>query len=242
MTMSSTNVSKLTNNVNIRTECLVFGYIRNIHILNQIIPSSIIFLCIKFYNNLLRIIFIKQAAYGWSELDYSFPEIRISEFEQNKYYKCNILQLDNKKHSGREIENTGICYVKDFNLSNKILSLNNPYLNERDIYDTIFVIGNGDGRLECDQYIINQTEYYSKIDNINIYHYKLPNGINSIQGGYAIYSNNYGLLSICKQIDYLSFNNNDNDNDNLQWKKLCNYEKSRSRRYTAAAMINDINV
>ena len=79
------SLSTLANqqSVDLRTKYLLFGYIRDIGIENQIIPSTIINLCITFYNSKIRIMCFQEK--------YSNPPIiNMAELDTNAHFKCNI--------------------------------------------------------------------------------------------------------------------------------------------------------
>ena len=80
-----------TSKVDITTELLLFGYIRDINLINQIIPKSIILLCIKFYHFNLRIFSLKAQSFHTSY----FPQICINEIDKNINFKLNINSLNN---------------------------------------------------------------------------------------------------------------------------------------------------
>ena len=68
------------------TEYLVFGFIRNIKIKNQIIPSSIIELCIEFYFHNITILYIQQSTTK------DHPKISMN-LDQQKYHIFKIEPL-----------------------------------------------------------------------------------------------------------------------------------------------------
>ena len=169
-------------NKDTRIEYLLFGYIRNIKIIDQIIPSSIIFLCIQFYNAKLNIIAIHNS--------YNSPSnIFIAELGDNKRYKCNIESLNNnKKFSMMGLRNTGICYAENVKLPHHLLSKFQHKLNNQNIYDVLFMAGSFNNRGRCDSFIIN--------NDIDIFHLELPSLSFSANGAYLVYSDKYGLIRI----------------------------------------------
>ena len=72
------------------TEYLIFGYVQNIQITKQIIPESIIFLCIEFYKSKLKIYCIAQNGGNQTK---EYPNIYIAEIDSNIHYQCNIQTL-----------------------------------------------------------------------------------------------------------------------------------------------------
>ena len=89
--------------------CLLFGYVREINIKNQIIPSSIILLCIKFYHSSFRIIYINCTT--WNA---TYPQIRISHLDhQNTFYKTNLkpLNINETTKSQHRVYDRGVCFI-----------------------------------------------------------------------------------------------------------------------------------
>ena len=158
------------------TENLVFGYIRAIRIDNKIIPSSIIYLVIKFYHSKLAIFCIQQTRYN---VDSTYlPKFNIAQLDHNKYYKCTLKSLsksssDIKRKHGVDW-NTGICQVKNFKLPNKFISKYGDELNHKSSYDIIFTLGQGSSKYNH-AYIIDSAQYNNhKNEEIDLYYWKLP--------------------------------------------------------------------
>ena len=103
------------------TNLLVSGYIRNMQqiINDQIIPLSIIELCIKFYLSIFKIIFIKQdSAYSSVKL----PEIYISEKDYNNHCKINIIKPIETTPKQKCVDLwSHVLYLRNFELPKSIL-------------------------------------------------------------------------------------------------------------------------
>ena len=117
------------------TDFLVYGYVRCIQT-DQIIPLSIINICIIFYTSILRIIYIENNRSGIP------PTIIIAELDENKNHKCNIKPLTKLPMTGikyKAHEYCGICYVKDFPVPQYILQDDKNDLDKKTkLYDIIF--------------------------------------------------------------------------------------------------------
>ena len=169
MSLSTLSSNKLQ--INPRTICLVYGYIRMIDIKDKIVPSSIMNLCVIFYYSKSRIIYIKQNQSYSSDPS---PKISIADIDANKHYQCNI-KLQNKNESITYLcdSNCGVCYVKDFQLPSYVTDLNNN-MKKNGLYDIIFVVQNYNKN--CNAYIIDPLyNHYGIIQKkINTYYWTLP--------------------------------------------------------------------
>ena len=202
-----------------RTECLVYGFIRMIDVKDQIIPSSIINLCIEFYYTILTIICLKGI---WTKV----PTINITELHSKKQYKCTVKPLydslkdDNTKYVD---QNSGLCFVKDFKLPQK-LTYYHDKLNGKKMYDVKFSIGGFMSTAHNTAYIIDKYNVNSiNTEHVtNIYYWRLPSFSECTEIRYSLYSYKYGLIAIgnCnnkqKGLNMLKFKEYKNNQDD--WK------------------------
>ena len=70
--------------VDMRTLDLINGYVKNLDIHNQVIPSTIIQLLVNFYYYFTNYLYSS----------YQPPVIYVAELDKNKNYKCNVKLLD----------------------------------------------------------------------------------------------------------------------------------------------------
>ena len=126
----SSVLSNKFEDVNVKTSYLIYGYIKLIEI---IIPTSIIELIIKFYYSKSIIIYLEQ-----DDNEYVTPQISISQLHNKHHYKCNIQPLSESNNNGIEQymnRYNDICYVKDFEIPQHILSNNNDKLYKYNVDD-----------------------------------------------------------------------------------------------------------
>ena len=184
--MSFSTLSSTKFGSDIRIELVVCGYIRIIGIVKQIIPSSIINLCIKFYYSKSRIIFIKPPQH-----QQPLPTINVYEVDTNKSYHGNIKLLNQSSNNDNAINeynvnlNCGVCYVKDFPLSHDVIE-SNENLNTKSLYDVIFAVQLNN--CQFGGYIIDSTPHNDD-ENINVYYWRLPSSSLRALGQYLVYSN-----------------------------------------------------
>ena len=226
------NLSQANNkHIDKRIEYVVFGYIRIIQIsIDQIIPLSIIELCIKFYLSTSKIIFIQSS------------EIYIAEFDENAsiYYKTNIKKFSSQKYN---VKQSGLCYVENIDLPKQLTMKlrNDDTLNHYNLYDVIFSVGGQSHSTNFDVFIIDPKQYYHKNENnlIDICHYELPKLPISIGGACSIYSKKYGLIQIgninsfSRKESFHIFSFND-----YKWIKI-KKGMQKERSFLSAIMIND---
>ena len=150
--VTSTNAS-INYNVDAKTECLVYGYIRLIEIDNQIIPTTIINLCIQFYYVTLRIISMIRGG--------TIPNMIIVEMDQDMRYQCNIQPLsqsepiDDAQHQITYC--SGLLCIKNFQLPQEMISFYDKLYTTK-TYNIIFAGGDG---VDCFGYIIDAAQFYS---------------------------------------------------------------------------------
>ena len=232
----------MNQNADKRTEYLVFGYIRAIEIQNQIIPSSIINLCMKFYHMLLKIICLQNHSN-------KPPIINIADLYNNKYFKFNESQPLNESMRTKTFKthkvdyNSGICYIKNFKLPKYLIEQNNDKLSHKNVYDMIF-LGGGYGLSDCYGYIIDTAQYHkTNIKNLDAFYWKLPSFSASVQCPYAVYSAKHGLITIgnfaesANGFNILKFEEYTKENENeWKWKES---KLDTQRPQPSAAMIDD---
>ena len=225
MSQSTLLPSKLKINVDIKTEYLVHGYIRYLKIIDQIIPSSIIQICIAFYHSTLKIVYY-TGNYG------VLPLILISEPDHGDHYECSITQLSETNNDivldGTYVSvDHGACYTQNFNFPKNMFSLFGGKINKKDLYDVLFIGGGS----RYTAYIINTSQNYTT------YYWELPATSNSVTRTFLQYSQKYGLVTLGNLNESSSFNIlsfNDDDINKLKWKEG---EMQRWRKYPSASMI-----
>ena len=218
--------SALSNNlkeaVDLRTECLVFGYIRNIKIENKLIPSEIIEICITFYLSSLKIVLFEDVSIGTT------PKMNIADFDLNEHYKCTIKPLHQSKTTMINSANyqNGFCFIKNFALPKSI-----KYINDSRYCDTVFVVGSNH---RPRAYIID--DYKGR--NIDVYYWELPEPKALISGPYLLHSPKYGLIAVGNEyneqqnsLNVLSLNN-----EKYEWKSSTMLKR---RVLLSASMIDD---
>ena len=138
--------------INLRIEFLVYGYIRLIKVKNNIIPDSIINLCLTFYYTQSTVFCIKEISRNKA------PEIGALDLDTKENYQWNVKPLnENIPDIKHKLSNTGICIVKDFKFPREILS-NYKNLHAKSSYNVVFTCGVGSGtdRKHCIGYIIDK--------------------------------------------------------------------------------------
>ena len=207
-------------------ECLVFGYIRKLEevISNQIIPLSIIELCIKFFLSKAKIAYMSLQTKKYS----NYPQIIITDFDTNKHFECNInsIEMDLFDIAGTYKgigAKGGLCYISNFKLPSNMYLIYKQF-NSRNIYDIIFKLGYDTYSFES--YIIDTNQFKTDFNNnninnkttkINAHFYRfVPPPIAGI-GSFGIYSRKYGLIQIGNPggcvFNVFNF-------DTLKWRKI----------------------
>ena len=157
--------NKFSNNIDKNTQYLIFGYVREIGIKNQLIPSTVIALCTKFYISKSRIFYIKKTGYNAEMV------INIADLDERKYYNCNLIKLSSANKLGYAT-NMGLCIVHNIKLPSFISSYNE--LQHIRSFDVLFILGLDAQRKSCYAYIMNSHFNGYNHKTINLYQYALP--------------------------------------------------------------------
>ena len=232
--MMSTNVNKFSK-VNIKTIFLIYGYVRIIDIENNIIPTSIINLLIKFYYAVSKIVAIVED----NNFEVEPPHIWIADINQDKSYQCKVKLLNNPSSIDHYYADTdcGICYIEDSVLPQCVFEMNND-LHPSNIYDVIFVAQQSSHI--CNGYIIDRPNNINKF--VNAYYWKLPLFDEMIDRSFLVYSSKHGLISVGndvndKNLALLKFDNTIKTQFKWKWQYI--NTKWSDRCYISAAMLND---
>ena len=211
------------------TEYLVFGFIRSIGIKDQIIPSSIIKLCIEFYFYNITIIYMElSTTTDHPEMCMILDQQKCNNFEiKSLYDSINYNGNKNCPLKKGELYNSGICFAKSINLNKNILSNQNKLIYNS-YYDVIFAVCSG-SKDQCISYIINGK---------NMYYLQLPSISNKdMLGTSTIYSSKYGLICVGGRSDKNLNILNVHDNNDCNW--ILNSMEQKRRRHLSVSMIND---
>eukprot|EP01084_Bolivina_argentea_P139331 245125_1 len=206
---------------------LIYGYVHGYIALLRI-PTSIIELIIKFYYSKSNIIYIET---NYQQVQQP-PLMRIVSLDDNKYSECNIqpLSKSNDQIPSQYIESrTAICYVKDFEIPQHILSTHSDKLHENQSYDAMFTVGtNGGGDKGGIIYIFDSSKPF------NVYWWKLPNSSYN-ECAFTTYSEKHELIRIGREFEVLQFNQIQNQ---WEWKPIV-YNLETKRSSLSACMITD---
>ena len=128
--------NKFSNNIDKNTQYLIFGYVREIGIKNQLIPSTVIALCIEFYISKSIIFYIDKIS-----SDHPM-KIKVANLDEQKYYNCKLITLyTSDTDSNREgyASNTGFCVANNIELPSFISS--NDELKNIHTFDVFICFG-----------------------------------------------------------------------------------------------------
>eukprot|EP01084_Bolivina_argentea_P016042 30058_1 len=216
----------LSKEIGTKTEYLVIGYVREIHIKinNEIIPADILKLCIEFYpSKIPKILFLKGQHWDSDNIDF-VPEITTFYVNEKRSYKHTVQPLEKMYHVFRHY-NCGIRYVKDFKLPNSVLS---SFDGNGESYDVIFVVSNVRSYASI-AYIIDH-------ENDKTYSWKLPYFDWDV--GSVVYSRDLNeLYTFGHKYKKGSFNVLSFNESELKWKQKGIMERPRTG--LSATMISD---
>ena len=226
-----------SSKVDTKTKYLIYGFVRIIDIKDQIIPSSILDLCINFYYLKFKFIYIEH------KYDTVPPIMSVVDLDGNKNYECKIDSIDTIQYKTHF--NCGICYVSDFLLPQNELkyNYNKNNLDPKQLYDFVFVAQCFNS--QSNAYIIDLDTDKIEGNKHNTYCWKLPSFKNESLAQNLLYSKKHGLISIGDAENNHNFavlkfydDKSDDDYDEWKWRDL-SWKWPTKRCALSAAFIDD---
>ena len=179
---------------------LVYGYIRALDCLYQVIPDTIKQLCYKYY-------LANHYVYLMSTALKDNPSgLYVTDIINNKGWKYNIFNLNSQEPMNVDVESWHIsssacCVAKNFCIPQSLIK-SNDFLNSTSHYNVIFKIGGYNVstlsnfcKLDvCRGFIYDSAQLLDNNDKITAYDWNLPEL--EISGAASVYSSEFGLFVI----------------------------------------------